>query len=414
MALDKRAILNLSVRFEMKIFAYGSNMYLPRLNNRIKSAKFLAGGFVKQHKIAFHKISKDGSGKADCCFTGSNQDKIWGVIFEIADNEKSILDKYEGLGNGYNEKTVAVVCGDKSYRAQAYTADFKYIDNSLKPYDWYLAYLVKGAEEFCLPLSYIENVLKKTIGITDPNIRRRKKEYMALHMPNNDGLRMGGFTIGQWKSLREKLRRSTSYSSDWDQAVKWFKQRLNNRYFSPLNKISREFDFDGEGFTTTSILCVMIEHLAAVKEGKIYNHLQNGKSPKYEYKNSNKFYTEFLKREEIFKGYFYTEDGSAPPFCVDDFYKNVRCPLLHEACIKNNWKIKVSNNPSSSVLFVKSDENSKIIFRDVLLRIMTVYVDSYIEELKEDHSLRMNFARKMDSLCELPPDPKNYEWWIDK
>jgi gamma-glutamylcyclotransferase len=86
----------------MKIFAYGSNMYSRRLMNRVKSAKFVAKGFLKQHKIAFHKISKDGSGKADCYFTGDNKDIIWGVVFEIADNEKPVLDKYEGLGNGYS------------------------------------------------------------------------------------------------------------------------------------------------------------------------------------------------------------------------------------------------------------------------------------------------------------------------
>ena len=399
----------------MKIFAYGSNMYSRRIVNRVKSAKFIAKGFVKQHKIAFHKISKDGSGKADCYFTGNNQDKIWGVVFEIDNNEKPILDKYEGLGNGYDEKTVSVACGDKTYKAKAYTADSRYKDNNRKPYDWYLEYLIKGAEEFCLPLSYIENVLKKTETIIDPDIKRRKKEYEVLNMPNVDNLKMGGFTIGGWKSLRAKLKRSPNYNADWGLAVKWFRERLNSRYFEPLKEVSA-MKLDGPGFTITSILCVMIEHLAAVRKGKIYNHLRNGKSPKYEYNDSRELFTEFLKREKIkiFEGYFYTKDGSPPPFCADDFYKNVRCALLHEACTKNNWKINISNIKKSTLLFAKDDDGSKIIFRDVLQRKIVAYIDNYLEELRESHELRMNFGRKMDSLCELIPDPKNYEWWNDK
>lgn len=285
--------------------------------------------------------------------------------------------------------------------------------------------MIKGAEEFCLPLRYIENVLRKTAVITDPDVKRRKKEYEVLNMPNNDGLKMGGFTIGEWKSLRVKLKvklkRVLSYNSDWDRAVKWFKQRLNERYFDPLKKVSMELD--GPGFTITSILCVMIEHLAAVREGKIYNnHFKEGESPKYEYSESGKLFTEFLKQEKIFKEYFCTEDGSPPPFCADDFYKNVRCSLLHEACTKNNWAINVvkrgakrdSNNLASQAVLFKKDTGDKIIFRDVLLEKIVSYIDSYTEELKTSHDLRMKFARKMDSLCELPPDPKNYEWWIDK
>lgn len=394
----------------MKIFAYGSNMCSKRLKKRISSAKFVAKGFVKRHKIAFHKTSKDGSGKADCYFTGNAQDKVWGVVLEITDDEKIILDKYEGLGDGYTEKTIDVICEGKIYKTQVYIAESKHIDDSLKPYDWYLNYVIGGAQEFCLPLPYIENILKRIVVTIDSDSTRRKKNMKML---NNDDLRMGGFTIGQWRLMRERIKDTTEYNQDWDQAVRWFIQRLNKRYFSPLNKISK--GLDGAGFTVTSILCALIEHLAAVKEGKIYNYLQNRQSPKYEYKHSRELYTDFLEHEEIFKSYFYMEDGSPSPFCADDFYKNVRCALLHEACIKNNWKIKVSNGQPNDAMIVKDKDCNKVIYRDVLQRkITTVYIKSYVEDLKGDLDLRRKFARKMDSLCELTPDRINYEWWVDK
>jgi len=82
--------------------------------------------------------------------------------------------------------------------------------------------------------------------------------------------------------------------------------------------------------------------------------------------------------------------------------QNVRCALLHEACIKNNWKINVSKkNKLKNILFRKDIDDVKIIFRDALQEGIIAYIDDYIEELKQEHKLRMNFARKMDSLCEL-------------
>ena len=143
--------------------------------------------------------------------------------------------------------------------------------------------------------------------------------------------------------------------------------------------------------------------------------LKRGENPKYEYRHSDKFYQKFLGEAKIFKGYFFMEDGSPAPFCIDDFYKNVRCALLHEACTKNNWRINVRNcypNPEKRLLI--QDHHIKRLYRDVLLDKTVEYIDSYFEELKENYELRLNFARKMDSLCELTPDPTNYKWWIDK
>ncbi len=48
----------------MKYFAYGSNMSLARLKGRVPSAKRLGMFCLRNHQLAFHKISKkDGSAK---------------------------------------------------------------------------------------------------------------------------------------------------------------------------------------------------------------------------------------------------------------------------------------------------------------------------------------------------------------
>ena len=85
---------------------------------------------------------------------------------------------------------------------------------------------------------------------------------------------MGGFKVFQWKSIRKKLRLSKEYNQEWEEAVHWFKERLNLRYLNPIKQISCRID--GAEFTITSILCVLIEHLAAVRDRKIYNYLKRG------------------------------------------------------------------------------------------------------------------------------------------
>jgi len=92
----------------MKYFAYGSNMSLTRLRERVPSAMVLGTFSLRDHELRFHKHGKDDSGKCDVFFTGDNFHVVFGVLYEIAMSEKSVLDRAEGLGSGYEEKEVIV------------------------------------------------------------------------------------------------------------------------------------------------------------------------------------------------------------------------------------------------------------------------------------------------------------------
>ena len=92
----------------MLYFSYGSNMSSKRLQARTPSARFLTVASLSHHDLRFHKRSRDGSSKCDADETGDESHKIIGVVFEIADVEKSILDQYDGLGRGYSIKVVSV------------------------------------------------------------------------------------------------------------------------------------------------------------------------------------------------------------------------------------------------------------------------------------------------------------------
>ena len=139
-------------------FAYGSNMCTGRLRARVSSARPLFVAQLRGHTLKFHKRSeKDRSAKADAECTGRETDVVWGVVFEIDAAQKQRLDEAEGLGRGYEEKAISLKdCTEQSYEASMYFASPAYKDADLKPYSWYLRFVVEGAKQHALPHDYVE------------------------------------------------------------------------------------------------------------------------------------------------------------------------------------------------------------------------------------------------------------------
>lgn len=149
----------------MKIFCYGSNMNTERITERCSSSRFISRAKVNGYKLLFNKRSKDKSGKANLIYTG-DKSLVWGVIFDISEDQKPILDKAEGLGKGYDEYKLIVINDlEQEIECVCYIAtDEKYLDNNLKPYDWYKEYCLIGAKQHNLPEDYIltiESVTEK-------------------------------------------------------------------------------------------------------------------------------------------------------------------------------------------------------------------------------------------------------------
>ena len=85
----------------MLIFAYGSNMNINRLTQRVPSATKVSNVFLTGYKLMCNKVSRnDGSAKANIEKSDIATDIVWGILFEIDNNEKPMLDKAEGLGKG--------------------------------------------------------------------------------------------------------------------------------------------------------------------------------------------------------------------------------------------------------------------------------------------------------------------------
>ena len=140
----------------MKIFCYGSNMNTERITERCSSSRFISRAKVNGWKLLFNKRSKDKSGKANLIYTG-DKSLVWGVIFDISEDQKPLLDKAEGLGRGYDEYKLIVINDlEQEIECVCYIAtDEKYLDNNLKPYDWYKEYCLIGAKQHNLPEEWI-------------------------------------------------------------------------------------------------------------------------------------------------------------------------------------------------------------------------------------------------------------------
>jgi hypothetical protein len=164
----------------MLIFAYGSNMNLNRLIKRVSSAAKVSNAFLPGYRLVCNKVSKDGSAKANIIKTDNLAELVWGVLFSIDINEKSLLDRAEGLGMGYNEyKLTFLDDAGNTYTAQVYIADSKAIDNNLFPYDWYKEFIVSGAIQNKLPAEYISQ-LQSISSVRDHDEERRTKNYSIL------------------------------------------------------------------------------------------------------------------------------------------------------------------------------------------------------------------------------------------
>ena len=130
-------------------FAYGSNMSSERFRSRGASAKLVGPAFLKNKRVVFNKLSRDGSGKAN--FMESPGDVAWGVLYEIDAQDLDKLDKIEG---GYERVTVQVCRADKNvFEAIAYISTN--LTDDPRACKWYKEIILSGARENNLPQDYI-------------------------------------------------------------------------------------------------------------------------------------------------------------------------------------------------------------------------------------------------------------------
>ncbi len=160
-------------------FAYGSNLHPVRLRQRAPSAAVVGAAALAGHRLAFHKLGRDGSGKADARDSGDPTDRVWGVIYWISLADRQTLDRCEGLGVGYARHEVDLALrGGGLVRACSYFALDAAIRPGLRPFTWYRDLIVRGARHHQLPADY-RATLEAVAADPDPDPERHRR-HMAI------------------------------------------------------------------------------------------------------------------------------------------------------------------------------------------------------------------------------------------
>ena len=158
----------------MTYFAYGSNMASHRLLQRLPTAKHTGVARLVQHRLSFRKNDSGNSAKCDIELTGRVDDEVIGVVYEIALEDKQVLDQIEGLGIGYDEKTVELrsESGQTLFAVTYFAID---INVGMIPYHWYKQHVLRGAIEHKLPADYIK-LIEAVPSKADTDDQRSQRE----------------------------------------------------------------------------------------------------------------------------------------------------------------------------------------------------------------------------------------------
>lgn len=127
-------------------FAYGSNMLTARLQARCPSAQPVGVAFAENHRLTFWKKGRDGSGKGHLAASPGLAQP--GVLFTLSPDDLIALDGFEGAGRGYrraDDFAIRLTATNAITQAATYIATD--LDETLRPYDWYLALIRAGARE---------------------------------------------------------------------------------------------------------------------------------------------------------------------------------------------------------------------------------------------------------------------------
>lgn len=166
--------------------------------------------------------------------------------------------------------------------------------------------------------------------------------------------------------------RELEYRADRDELAAFLSRRFRERYISPLDAPRDK----KHGFCTMAICCLMIETLESFWQGW----------PDSDSHSRAAFQSFFNRPEAGELGVFRKHS--------DQFYKHVRCGILHQAETTGGWRIRREGE-----LF---DASTRLINATSFLKELERSLEAYCLKLRDSDwgsDLWKNFRRKMDAIC---------------
>ena len=161
----------------MLYFGYGSNIPKARIEARLGHVERLGAACLPGWRLAFHKRGADGSGKCNAVLTRHPDDRLWGALDRLTEDQMEDLDRIE---QGYDRRTVEVRFEEGPRTAGLYVAREDRIDPELRPWHWYKALVFAGARELDLPADYVASI-REVASRPDPNRERAARNRAILN-----------------------------------------------------------------------------------------------------------------------------------------------------------------------------------------------------------------------------------------
>lgn len=151
----------------MLYFAYGSNIPKAMIERRVGPCERVGVAYIDGYALRFHKKSViDYSGKCDAYRTGDPNDRVWGAIYRLTEDQIVRMDALEGPG--YRRAAVRTMLGGQVVEADLYLAEPEYVKPDLPPFDSYKACVLDGARELGLPEDYVD-AIEAVQSMPDPD-----------------------------------------------------------------------------------------------------------------------------------------------------------------------------------------------------------------------------------------------------
>lgn len=153
---------------------------MPRLIQRVKEIQMVTIAKLSNYQLNFHKVGRDGSGKASINYTGRIEDEVWGTICNMSKEGKKLLDDCEGVGSHYLEKKVTLVTENgEQVEAFTYMANPTKVKEGLMPFHWYKNYVLAGASQLNFPAHYLQQLIKVD-SKPDPDQKRVRQNRIIV------------------------------------------------------------------------------------------------------------------------------------------------------------------------------------------------------------------------------------------
>jgi hypothetical protein len=191
-----------------------------------------------------------------------------------------------------------------------------------------------------------------------------------------------GYRVSDW----EKLNLGDPESGDWARAVEILKQRIEKRFFDPVDVLieaDKNNDRRAFGFAVLAIDFLVVETLQGFREG-VVNH-RNG---------SKRLFKSFIQNWAAFRE---CAKGKDEEKLAESIYERGRCALHHSGATGGALIIGVSGP-----VFEFSGSNIRI-NRNKFHEKLKLEFSNYLRDLSAavDSESRRNFVEKMKAICRL-------------